>query len=326
MRQATLVIVCTAIWLLNVATSQAQEKPSTPKAPAKPAPVKVAPGQPATKPAVAAPAAAAEPSDAVLRALAFVEGQQKGPAVGDICEVKHFQRGNLHGFGLVLNLKAIAANQAGEDEEDGPTAADVAKLVKLLNLLNYPIGDEDSQKAIVEQLQGVDQLTVVAVTAEVPPEGLRQGDRVDCEVKGIDGGSLESGYLLATPLSTLGPAKEAKVAIAAGPIDSDTHRTSGPRSVVGGCLVESDICDEFAQDGKVTLVLSEEHAQFSIAQDVVDLINMQMKAADQPVAKALNRFNVEVSVPAQYEEDPVAFITQILKLPAPIASTDESEG
>jgi flagellar basal body P-ring protein FlgI len=340
MNQATLVIVCAAMWLLTMATSQAQQKPSAAKAPAgasapaKPAPAKAAPSQPAVKPAVAAPVpsqpaaklpAAAKAGDTVLRALALLDGQQKGPTVGDICEVKHYQIGNLYGFGLVLNLKAVAANKASGGEENDSTAADVAKLVDLLNLLNYPIGNEDSQKAIVEKLQGADQLTVVAVTADVPPEGLRQGDRVDCQVKGVDGASLESGYLLATRLSTLGPAKEANVAIAAGPIDSETHRTSGPRSVVGGCLVESDICDQFTQDNKITLVLGEEHAEFSIAQDVVDLINLQMGTADQPVAKALNRFNIEVSVPAQYEQDPVAFVTQILKLPAPIAITEESE-
>lgn len=331
MRQTTLVIVCAAIWLPSLTTNQAAEKPPAAKAPAK-----AAPSQPALKPtdikAPVRPKPAAKPSAALvkqsaamLRAFADRGEQVEGPTVDDICEVKHYQRGNLHGFGLVLNLKAIADNEANEDEEDGPTAADVAKLVELLNLLNYPIGDEDSQKAIVEKLQGVDQLTVVAVTAEVPPEGLRQGDRVDCQVKGINGSSLESGYLLATRLSTLGPAKEAKVAIAAGPIDSETHRTSGPRTVIGGCLVESDICDQFTQDGRITLVLGEEHAEFSIAQDVADLINLQMGDDDQPVAKALNRFIVEVCVPAELEEDPVAFITQILKLPAPIAITEESD-
>ncbi len=341
MKQATFVIACTALWSLHVATCQAQEKPPTAKAPAavsapaKPAPAKTVPSQPAAKPAVATPApsgpAAKPPATAdkqraaFLRAMAGFDSQQTGPTVDDICEVKHYQRGSLYGFGLVLNLKAVAAKRASDAEEEGTTAADVEKLVELLNLLNYPIGDEDSQKAIVAKLQGGDPLTVVAVTADVPPEGLRQGDRVDCEVKGIDGASLDSGYLLATRLSTLGPAKEAGVALAAGPVDSDTHRTSGPRTVVGGCLVESDVCDEFTQDGKITLVLGEEHAQFSIAQDVVDLINLQMGPADQPVAKALNRFNIEVSIPAQYEEDPVAFITQILKLPAPIANTDESK-
>lgn len=336
MKQATLIVTFVALCSLHVATCQAQEKPSPAKAPAiisKPA--KPALSQPAAKPAVATPvpsqpvakpsAAQVKQSAAMLQVLAGLDSQETGPTVDDICEVKHYQRGNLYGFGLVLSLKAIADKKASDTEDETATADDVAKLVELLNLLNFPIGDEDSQKAIVGKLQGGDQLTVVAVTAKVPPEGLRQGDRVDCEVKGIDGASLESGYLLATRLSTLGPAKEAGVAIAAGPIDSETHRTSGPRTVVGGCLVETDVCDEFTQDGKIALVLGEEHAHFSVAQDVVDLINLQMGAADQPVAKALNRFNIEVSIPAQYEEDPVAFVTQILKLPAPTTSTDESK-
>ena len=131
MRQATLVIVCAAIWTLAMAIGQAQEVPSKAKVPAnapasaKAAPAETPPFQPAGKPAVATPvppqpvakppAAAAKPdkpSDTVLRALALLDGQDQRPTVDDICEVKHYQRGSLHGFGLVLNLKAIAANKA----------------------------------------------------------------------------------------------------------------------------------------------------------------------------------------------------------------------
>ena len=320
MKRTILVTACVAVWSLHMATCEAQDAPAEAKAPAA-----TTPSQPVAKPATKPAAVVAKPADAMLRAIAAVEAQPKGPTIDDICEVKHYKRGKLYGFGLVLNLKAIAAQKAGADEAEAPKAEDVTKLVELLNLLNFPIGDADSQKAIVEKLQGADQLTVVAVTAEVPPEGLRQGDRVDCEVNGIDGASVDSGYLLATRLATLGPGKEPGAAIAAGPLDSETHRTSGPRTVIGGCLVENDICDEFTQDGKITLVLGEEYAEFSIAQEVVDLINLEVGAADQPVAKALNRFNVEISIPADYEEDPVAFVTQILKLSAPDAIAEESD-
>ena len=101
MKQATLVIVCAAIWLLALATSQAQEKPSTAKAPAgvsapaKPAPAKATPSQPAVKPAVATqvppqpaakPPVAAKPSAAMLRVLAGLGGQGEGPTVDDICD------------------------------------------------------------------------------------------------------------------------------------------------------------------------------------------------------------------------------------------------
>ncbi|MFW6169174.1 MAG: flagellar basal body P-ring protein FlgI, partial [Planctomycetota bacterium] len=211
-----------------------------------------------------------------------------------------------------------------DEGDEGGASVDLEKLVETLNLLNQSVTKEDTQKSIVGQLDGADALTVVAVNAEAPPEGLREGERVDCQVESIDGTRLDNGHLLPTRLSTRGPEKEAKAAIAAGPL-SETGRTTGPKTVVGGCLIETDICDQFTQDNTITLVLDEEHAEFAVAQAVVDLINLETQVGDPPLAKALNRHSIAVSVPEEYQEDPVAFVTRVLKLPAPEAIAADLE-
>lgn len=353
MKQVTFAIACVILWSLQAARCEAQDEPSETESP--PEIEELSESQPdpsippeatdpeATEPEATEPEVVAEsdpePSDAVARAseavlqrIARLQAEKTGPTIDDICEVKHYGHGKLHGFGLVLDLQAIVASQTGQEDEDegnaeGNASVDLEKLVETLNLLNQSQPKEDPEKeapetSIVARLDGIDNLTVVSVSAEAPPEGLREGERIDCKVESMEGTSLENGHLLPTRLSTWGPGKEPNAAIAAGPL-SDTGRSSEPKTVVGGCLVETDICDQFTQDNNITLVLDEDHARFSVAQAVVDLINLEMQAGEAPVAKALNRYSIEVSVPAEYQEDPVAFVTRILKLPAPEAMAED---
>ena len=252
--------------------------------------------------------------------------------IDDICEVKHYERGKLYGFGLVLDLEALVASWMKEDQEEevegkeeAKTGTDAEDLVEMLKLLNQSMTEETPQKPIMDKLRGTEHLTVVAVSAEIPPEGVRQGERINCQVKSIEKTTLENGYLLPTRLSTQAGGQDVEAGVAAGRLERGTAGATGTREVAGGCFVKTDICDQFTQNNKITLVLDEEHAKFAVAQDVVDLINVAMANADPPVAKALNRYSIEVAIPPQYQENPVAFITRILRLPAPEALTNDVE-
>lgn len=334
MKQATFAITCLILWSLQTVTCEAQDdsadanSPPKIKEPAKSVPSESDPpdaaAEEASTEAVAElPAAVAEASEAILQRIARLQAEKTGPTIDDICKVKHYGKGNLQGFGLVLDLEAVVASQTGEEEEGTQPSVDLSKLVQTLNQLNQSVAEGDEQKSIVAQLDGTDELTMVSVTAESPPEGLREGERIDCEVESIEGASLDNGHLLPTQLSTLGPAKEANAALAGGPLSDG--RTTGSQTVLGGCLLKTDICDQFTQNNKITLVLEEEHAEFAIAQEVVDLINLEMGVGTPAVAKALNRYSIEVAIPAEYEDNPVAFVTRILRLPAPEAMAEEME-
>jgi flagellar basal body P-ring protein FlgI len=239
--------------------------------------------------------------------------------VGDICEVKHYRQERLQGYGMAVDLR-----EAFSRPKLTVRAEEVAKqpiaMPELLNLLESPLGEGDP--AVLAKLQEAGQLTLVAVTASVVPQGVRKGERIDCEVRALDGKNLENAYLLPTALALPGPAPETAPAIAAGPIATAAGYRAGAAKVALGVLVQEDICDQFVKDAKITLVLKEEHACFLLVQEIVDLINDELS---EPVARALNRFNVEVSIPEPFQDDPVAFVTVILQLHTSLPARGEIE-
>ena len=56
--------------------------------------------------------------------------------------------------------------------------------------------------------------------------------------------------------------------------------------VFKGCRLEEDFFNPFIKDGKITLVLDRNHADFQVAQDVADLINGQLWFQSQSGAMA----------------------------------------
>jgi len=343
---ATLGTVICLLWGAAVHAEQEPPKEDAPQAAAtaaEPAPAQAAPAKPASAEPVASEPAKAEPASSEpaaqeparldagavadwAQALARIRQKAEGAwlTVGDICEVKHYKQDKLQGFGLVLDLEEIASQKERASREGETTATPAVPLTELLAMLNAPVGEGDVQPTVPEPFRGTDRLTLVAVTATILPEGVQKGDRIDCEVSPLGGRSVQNGYLLLTQLWPPGPRKDAPAALAAGPIVPQSSVRSGPAKVLGGCLAAADISDQFVKDEKITLILDEEHAQFPVAQDIVDLINKEMGvAAKQPLAKAPNRHNVEVTVPAEFADDPVAFVTLVLRLETEIPAPEK---
>jgi flagellar P-ring protein FlgI len=344
MRRVSCVItLCTVMCFVCAQALAAEQEPPKIDAPtAKPAAGQPAPAAPAKKePAKAEPAKAKPPASkpapldaAAQAAIADLtkklgsQGEEKGAylTIGDICEVKHYKQEKLRGFGLVLDLQkalkgAAPKGKVPETKEEAAAASD-ARLTQLLALLNAPVA-EGASPSIPESLRGPDVLTLVAVTATIPPEGVRKGDRIDGEVWALGGKSVDEGYLLVTQLATPGPKTDAPAALAAGTIVRESSYRTGGAKVLGGCLMQADICDQFVKEEKITLILDEEHAEFPIAQDLVNLIKTDLDIVlNQRLVKAPNRFNVEVTVPEVYAEDPVAFVALILRLQTRIPAPD----
>ena len=317
------------------AAAQPAAQPAPDAAPSQPASVVPAEQEPAkAEPAEAEPPAAeSAPLDAPKDAIADLTKKLGSPdnekgaclTIGDICEVKHYKQEKLQGFGLVLDLQeALKGTEPKKEDletEEAAAAAGQARLTELLTLLNAPVA-EGTSPVISESLRGPDLLTLVAVTATIPPEGVQKGDRIDCEVRALGGKSADEGYLLVTQLTPPGPRTDAPAALAGGPIMKESSYRKGGAKVLGGCLMQADVCDQFVKEEKITLILDEEHAEFPIAQDLVNLVNTEMGVIpNPPLVKAPNRFNIEVTVPEAYAADPVAFVTLILRLqteiPAP---------
>ncbi len=222
-----------------------------------------------------------------------------------ICRVKGQEENTLQGLGIVVGLKGT-----GDGGGSAPTVAALAKIMAIM-------GQQPSSEGMAS-LAETKNVALVTVTATVPAAGARQGDKLDCIVSSVGTAkSLEGGRLFLTPL--MGPDKNNPriYAFCQGPISLDTANLTTTGRIYNGCQLETDFFNVFTKDGKITLVLDKNHADFQVAQDVAELINSQLSfgAGGIPLAKALNQVNIEVLIPSQYRDDPVLFVSMVMALP-----------
>jgi flagellar P-ring protein FlgI len=231
--------------------------------------------------------------------------------IKSICRVKGQEENTLQGLGIVVGLKGT-----GDGASFLPT---IRSLSKIMTVMGEPLG-----KAGMAELKDTKNVALVTVTATIPAAGARQGDQLDCSISSIGSAkSLAGGRLFLTAL--VGPDRNNPriYAFSEGAISLDDTALPTTGKVFKGCRLESDFFNMFSKDGKITLVLDRNHADFQVAQDVADQINNQLsfQTGGATVAKALNQVNVEVVIPAQYKDDPVPFISQVINLPMPEMQT-----
>jgi flagellar P-ring protein FlgI len=226
-----------------------------------------------------------------------------------ICRVKGQEENTLQGLGIVVGLKGTG---------DGGTSLPMLRaLSQTMQYLGSPAGKNGPV-----ELKDTKNVALVFVTATVPAQGARQGDKLDCSVSSVGSAkSLAGGRLIMTYLVGPGDPKNPRVyASAEGQItlDSPTQTTSG--RIYGGCRLEEDFFNVFVKDGKLTLVLDRHHADFQVAAEIADLINKapyNVQSANTTAARAIDPCNIEVSVPKQYLNDPVEFVSQVLGTTVP---------
>ncbi|MBS0208787.1 MAG: flagellar basal body P-ring protein FlgI [Planctomycetes bacterium] len=222
----------------------------------------------------------------------------------DICRVKGQESNTLHGLGIVVGLPGTG--------DGGTFLPTIRSLATAMDLMKNPIG-----KSGAAELKESRNVALVTVTATIPPGGARQGDELDCVVSSIGAAkSLAGGELFLTAMQGPQVDSERVFAFAQGQLHVDDPKMATRAKVHRGCRLEEDFINVFAKDNKITLVLDEHHADFEVAQEVADVINSQLsiQSNDGPLARAQTAVNVEVRVPAQYQSEPVAFISQVLAL------------
>lgn len=223
----------------------------------------------------------------------------------DFCRLKGQEENTLQGLGIVVGLKGT-----GDGAGFAPTIRSLAKVMTVM-------GEPSGQKGLGE-LKDAKNVALVAVTVTVPAAGARQGDKLDCAVNSIGSAkSLAGGRLFMTALIGPDRANPRVFGFAEGQISlADPNMPTSGR-VFQGCRLEEDFFNVFTKDGRITLVLDRNHAEFQVAQDVADIINGQMsfQSGGTPMAKAINQVNIEVLIPPQYRNDPVMFVSQVLALP-----------
>jgi len=241
-----------------------------------------------------------------LAAAAFgLAPVQAATPLGSICRIKGQEENSLHGLGIVVGLKGT-----GDGANFLPT---IRSLAMAMQLMGSPIGKNGAAA-----LKDAKNVALVTVTAPVPAAGGRQGDKIDCVVSSIGGAkSLAGGRLFLTPLLGPVPQDSRVYATAEGAIRIEDAELPTSGRIHGGCRLEEDFFTAYSKDGKITLVLNENHADFRVAQDVAELINSRMgfQNSGAELAKALDQVNIEVRIPSQYGNNLVMFISQVLELP-----------
>ena len=248
----------------------------------------------------------------LLAALGTPEATRAQLKLRDICRVKGQEQNTLHGMGLVVGLKGTG------DGDVLPTSRALATMMKLMGnpLTAGPLTDKS-----LEELKAAKNVALVFVTATIPSAGGRQGDGIDCEVSAISAQSLKGGRLLLTPLLGPRPGNNRVYALAAGPVNVADVSQPATGQIHGGCRLEEDFFNPFVLDGAITLVLNKDHAGFGNSQEVADMINSRAgyfggdDANRMIIAKAVDQKDVQIIIPTEeYREDPVLFLSIILKL------------
>jgi len=231
----------------------------------------------------------------------------------NICRVKGQEENTLHGLGLVVGLAGT-----GDSGDYLPTMRALARSMELMgNPVNQTAGLRGRE---LLELKDTKNVALVWVTATVPAAGGRRGDQIDCNVSAISAKSLAGGRLVFSALQ--GPnVNDARIyALCQGRVHLDDINVPTEGRVHRGARLEEDIFNVYQKDGKITLVLDQNYADFQVAADVAEMINDQWKYQssdsfrDGYLAHAIDAANVEVTIPAAYQDDVVLFVAQVLSM------------
>jgi flagellar P-ring protein FlgI len=222
-------------------------------------------------------------------------------SIGDITRIKGIRDNQLMGNGIIIGLAGT-----GDSNRSQATIQMVANMLTRFGVNVTP-----------EQIQSRN-LAAVIVTATLPPF-THKGDRIDVTVNSLgDARSLQGGTLLMTPLN----APNGDIyAVAQGPISIGGFNTkqggsqlSKNHSTVGripeGAIVERELDYELGSD-ELTLLLN--HPYFETAGFIAQAINEDFKYLflQEPIARAIDAGEVHVSIPEQFRDRIVEFISRI---------------
>jgi len=242
---------------------------------------------------------------AAVWALATLPVAQAQSRIKDIANFEGIRDNQLVGYGLVVGLDGT-----GDDLKSAPFTRE--SLIGMLQRLG-----------ITARSANLDTQNVAAVmvTANLRPFA-RQGTRIDITVSALgDAKSLAGGTLLVTPLL----AADGEVyAVGQGPVAIGGFSASGASQSVtkgvpttgripNGAIVEREVDFDLAELKNVKISLR--NPDLTTARRIADAINAFV---GQPAAQSTDPGTVMVKVPAKYNGNTVALLTDVEQLPVEV--------
>jgi flagellar P-ring protein precursor FlgI len=225
-----------------------------------------------------------------------------GVKIADVTRIHGQQNNILTGVGLVYGLKGTG--------DGGDYLPAIRPLQAMLSKYNNP--------ATIEELGKTGNVALVTVTATLPSNGVRRGDRVDVFVMSMGAAtSLRGGRLVFTPLT--GRPGGPVFGLAEGAIILEDSSTPTTGLIKQGLIVEEDLQQPFITGGQlVTLVVEDSAASWGLASTISKLINDAESPNGQPIATAVDPRTIEIIIPESERERPDGFIARIQRLPLPV--------
>jgi flagellar P-ring protein precursor FlgI len=224
--------------------------------------------------------------------------------VQDLVRIKGHEDNVLTGMGIVIGL-----NGTGDTHRGSLIAA--RPYGELLR--NY-----GNAAVTLEELAQADAFAIVQVSMEIPPAGVREGDRLDVHVGTLfNATSLEGGILVVSPLRLPLPdgPELVPLAVARGPVVAEG---AGPRTGIvrgGGQMLRDIRTNPVTSAGTMGLVLGDQYAGYPVASTIAGAINDEF-ALDElgRIAVVEDAKNIKVLVPATDRSDPAGFIAALMTI------------
>jgi len=222
--------------------------------------------------------------------------------VADITRIGGQRSNILTGLGLVYGLKASG--------DGGDFLPAIKPLATMLGKFSNP--------ATVRELQDVNNVALVSITATVSSNGVRDGDKLDVFVTSIGAASsLRGGRLFVTPLT--GPIPGGGIyALAEGAIVLEDPSTPTVGRILGGAVMEIDLPAKYIENGKFTLIVEDPSASWTTASTIAKIINDAESTTGEILATAVDPKNIVVNIPSIELLRPDSFISRVQRLPLPI--------
>ncbi|MEX2285675.1 MAG: flagellar basal body P-ring protein FlgI [Planctomycetaceae bacterium] len=220
--------------------------------------------------------------------------------IKDITDVEGVRTNKLFGIGLVTGLNGTGGKS--------PITRQFAQ--NMLQRLGVRSDAEKRDAVADDAKQKTDNLSVVIVTAELPPFA-RTGGRIDVTVSAFDEAtSLQGGQLVPTPLIGI---DDHVYAMASGPVSTGgfsfkgdaasvqkNHPTAG--RIPNGAIIEEESLATICSNGHVRLLIR--NPDFETARRIAAAIDEKFPGS----AKALDAGTIELRIPDELHCDTSGFL------------------
>jgi len=244
----------------------------------------------------------------IILTLLWCAGRAQAVKIADITRLGGQRTNVLTGLGLVYGLKGTG--------DGGDFLPAIKPLASMLSKFSDP--------ATVQELSKVGNVALVSITATIPPDGVRNGDKLDVFVTSIGSAtSLKNGRLFVTPLQGPVPVQgDLVLALAQGPMQIEDPSTATVGKVAGGAVMEVDLKSDYIDNsGRFTLIIEAPSASWATSSTIAKIIN-DAEGDSGASAVAVDPKNVLVTIPEIERARPDSFIARVQALPLPSISTE----